>query len=115
LALVQEDTVIRKGMIVRTPDGEKLGRVAGVRDDVLILERGIIWKTRFPAPFEHVIAVDDERDELIVRPVELPFSEREKEDMFFGAPETEDELENKREEDELADQLLADPHLHSQR
>src|SRR5262245_47907641 len=102
-------------MIVRTPDGEKLGRVASVRDDELILERGIIFKTRFAAPFEHVIAVDDERAELIVRPVELPFSEREKEDMWFGSPETEDEMENRKEEDELAARLTVDPHLHSQR
>ena len=37
----QEDTVIRKGMIVRTPDGEKLGRVAGVDGETFTIERGL--------------------------------------------------------------------------
>jgi hypothetical protein len=110
--MAQEATVIRKGMIVRTPDGEKLGRVASVGAEEFTIERGIVFKTRFPAPFQHVIAVDDEKDELICRPVELPFSEREKMDMWFGGPETEDELENRREEDELAKDLFVDPHLH---
>jgi hypothetical protein len=33
-------------------------------------------------------------------------------DMFFGTAETADELENKIEDDELATELLEDPHLH---
>jgi hypothetical protein len=104
--------VIRKGMIVRTPDGEKLGRVASVDGERFEIERGLVFKRRFFAPIEHVILVDDEKDELVCRPVELPFSEREKEDMMFGSPETQDELENRKEEAALADELLADPHLH---
>ncbi len=104
--------MIRKGMIVRTPDGERLGRVAGVSGERFIIERGFVFKRRFEAPIEHVIIVDDEKDELVCRPVELPFSEREKRDMMFGAPETEDELENRKEEDALAEELLADPHMH---
>ncbi|HXU70606.1 MAG TPA: hypothetical protein VN947_14815 [Polyangia bacterium] len=106
--------MIRKGMIVRTPDGEKLGRVASVGSEDFIIERGLVFKHRFPAPFQHVIAVDDEKDELICRPVELPFSEQEKEDMWFGAPETEDELQNRKEDGELAEELFVDPHLHHQ-
>ncbi|HEY2744215.1 MAG TPA: hypothetical protein VGL86_06320 [Polyangia bacterium] len=104
--------MIRKGMIVRTPDGEKLGRVASVDGERFEIERGLVFKRRFFAPIEHVILVDDEKDELVCRPVELPFSEREKEDMMFGSPETQDELENRKEEAALADELLADPHLH---
>ena len=104
--------MIREGMIVRTPDGEKLGRVASVGAEDFTIERGLVFKHRFVAPFEHVIAVDDEKDELICRPVGLPFSEREKFDMMFGSPETEDELENRREEGALAAELLEDPHLH---
>jgi hypothetical protein len=110
--MAQEDTVIRKGMIVRTPDGERLGRVASVGGERFTIERGLIFKHRFEAPIEHVILVDDEKDELVCRPVELPFSEREKPDMMFGAPETEDELENRKEESALAEELLADPHMH---
>jgi hypothetical protein len=98
-------------MVVRTPDGEKLGRVASVGDEDFTIERGRVFKHRFVAPLEHVIAVDDEKDELICRPVELPFSEREKPEMMFGGPETQDELENRREDAALADDLLADPHL----
>jgi hypothetical protein len=33
-------------------------------------------------------------------------------EMMFGSPETADELENRVEEDELATELLEDPHLH---
>ena len=104
--------MIRLGMIVRTPDGEKLGRVASVGAEDFTIERGFVFRRRFVAPLEHVIAVDDEKDELICRPVELPFSEREKEDNWFGAPETADELANKTEERELSEELLEDPHLH---
>ena len=103
--------MIREGMIVRTPDGEKLGRVASVGADDFTIERGLVFKHRFVAPLEHVIIVDDEKDELICRPVELPWSEREHRDMMFGSPETTDELENRREEAKLTDELLADPHL----
>lgn len=104
--------MIREGMVVRTPDGERLGRVASVGAEDFVIERGLVFKRRFVAPLEHVIVIDDERDELVCRPVELPFSEREKPDMMFGAPETPDELLNRREEAELADELLDDPHLH---
>ena len=104
--------MIREGMIVRTPDGEKLGRVASVGAEDFTIERGLVFRHRFVAPLEHVILVDDEKDELICRPVELPFREREKMEMFFGSPETPDELENRIEEDELAEELLEDPHLH---
>ena len=104
--------MIREGMIVRTPDGEKLGRIASVGDETFTIERGHVFRHRFVAPLEHVIAVDDEKDELICRPVELPFSERESFEMMFGGPETQDELENRREDAKLADELLEDPHLH---
>jgi hypothetical protein len=104
--------VIREGMIVRTPDGEKLGRVASVGNEDFTIERGLLFKHRFVAPLEHVILIDDEKDELICRPVELPASERERRDMMFGSPETPDELENRREGAELTDELLEDPHLH---
>ncbi len=104
--------MIREGMVVRTPDGERLGRVASVGAEDFTIDRGILFKRHVVAPFEHVIAIDDEKDELVCRPVELPFSEREKRDMMFGSPETEDELENRREESVLAEALLEDPHLH---
>ena len=104
--------MIREGMIVRTPDGEKLGRVASVGDEDFTIERGLVFRHRFVAPLEHIIAVDDEKEELICRPVELPFEDREKMEMMFGSPETPDELDNRREEDALAEQLLEDPHLH---
>lgn len=104
--------MIREGMIVRTPDGERLGRVASVGAEDFTIERGVVFKRRFVAPLEHVIAIDDEKDELVCRPVELPLREREKFEMMFGAPETPDELVNRREDAEFADELLDDPHLH---
>ena len=110
--MAQEDIVIRQGMIVRTPDGEKLGRVASVGAEDFTIERGLVFRRRFVAPLEHVIAVDDEKDELICRPLELPYRERPKGEMWFGAPETPDELANKIEEEELGAELLDDPHLH---
>ena len=103
--------MIREGMIVRTPDGEKVGRVASIGAEDFVIEHGLIFKHRFVAPLEHVILVDDEKDELVCRPLELPFAEREKMDMMFGSAETQDELENRIEEDELATELLEDPHL----
>ena len=103
--------MIREGMIVRTPDGEKVGRVASIGAEDFVIEHGLIFKHRFVAPLEHVILVDDEKDELVCRPLELPFAEREEMDMMFGSPETQDELENRIEEDELATELLEDPHL----
>ena len=106
--------MIREGMIVRTPDGEKVGRVASVGAEDFVIEHGLLFKHRFVAPLEHVIAVDDEKDEIITRPVELPAADRARmmDDMWFGTAETEDELENRIEEDELASELLHDPHLH---
>ncbi len=104
--------MIREGMVVRTPDGERLGRVASVGAEDFTIERGYVFRHRFVAPLAHVIAVDDEKDELICRPVELPESEREHFEMMFGGPETQDELENRRADAALADRLLEDPHLH---
>jgi hypothetical protein len=104
--------VIRQGMIVRTPDGEKLGRVASVGANDFTIERGHIFKHSFAAPIEHIIVVDDEKDELIVRPVELPWQDREVRDMWFGAPETPEELEVRREDAEFVEELTKDPHLH---
>jgi hypothetical protein len=103
--------VIREGMIVRTPDGEKVGRVASVGPSEFTIEHGHLFKHRFVAPLEHVIAVDDENDELICRPVPLPWEDREIPEMTFGTPETPEELEHRREEAELAEELLEDPHL----
>jgi hypothetical protein len=99
-------------MIVRTPDGEKVGRVASVGTDGFVIEHGYLFKHRFTAPFEHLIAVDDEKDELITRPVPLPWVDREIPEMWFGAPETEEELEVKREEQAFVDELAKDPHVH---
>ena len=82
-----------------------------MRND-FVVERGRFFKHRFVAPLEHVIAVDDERDELICRPLELPEDERAQRDIVFGAPETPDELENRRQEANMAAELLSDPHLH---
>jgi hypothetical protein len=104
--------VIREGMVVRTPDGERVGHVASVGANDFTIERGRFFKHRFVAPLEHVIAVDDERDELICRPLELPDQDRAHRDIYFGAPETPDELENRRHDAALEAELLADPHLH---
>ena len=103
--------MIRTGMTVRTPDGERVGRVASVGANDFVVEHGRVFKHRFRAPLEHVIAVDDEKDELICRPLELPWQDREIPDMMFGSAETADELQNKLDEDRLANELLEDPHL----
>jgi hypothetical protein len=98
-------------MYVRTPDGERVGRVATVGTCDFTIERGYVFKHWFVAPMEHIIAVDDERDELVVRPLELPFQDREVPDMWFGAPETPEEIEARHEQAELAEALAHDPHL----
>ncbi|MDB4968010.1 MAG: hypothetical protein JWN44_3699 [Myxococcales bacterium] len=103
--------MIREGMIVRTPDGERVGRIASVGADDFVIERGHVFKHRFRAPLEHVIAVDDEKDELICRPLELPEQDRAFMEMPFGSPETPDEMENRRREANMAEELLHDPHL----
>ncbi len=103
--------MIREGMVVRLPDGERIGRVASVGDEEFTIEHGYAFKHAFAAPLAHVIAVDDEKNELICRPVELPWQDREIFEMMFGAPETEDELAERREEAKRAEELLEDPHL----
>lgn len=103
--------MIRKGMTVRTPDGERLGHVARVGESDFAIRRGIIGH-EFLAPLTAVIAFDDEHDELICRPVDLPWIDREIEDSWFGAPGTPegaDQLENKREEAELLRTLEPEP------
>lgn len=106
--------MIRKGMTVRTPDGERLGHVHRIGSTEFTIKRGILGH-EFVAKMDHVIAVDDENDELICRPVDLPPIDREIEEMMFGAPETPDELINREEDDELAQSLEplpreVDPH-----
>lgn len=96
--------MIRKGMTVRTPDGERLGHVDSVGTDDFVIRHGFPAHS-IVAPLDHVIAVDDENDELICRPIDLPLIDRDIPDMPFGSPETADELENRREEEDLAASL----------
>jgi len=100
--------MIRPGMIVRTNHGEKLGRVASVGTEDFVIESGILFKHRFPARLDRVI--ETRGDEVLIRPIELPDSEREMADMVFGTAETPEELERKREEARLQDWLLHDEH-----
>lgn len=64
--------MIRTGMIVRTPDGARLGEVGRIGDTDFAIAVGARGP-EYPAPFTAVIAVDDERGELICRPLDLPW------------------------------------------
>jgi len=102
--------MIRTGMVVRTNDGRKVGRVAAVGSIDFVIESGILFKHHFTAPLADVVEVRD--DEIICRPLELPEQDRDIHEMPFGCAETEDELENKRDEAALFDELRA-PHTHT--
>jgi hypothetical protein len=97
-------------MVVRTNDGRKVGRVAAVGSTDFVIESGILFKHHFTAPLADVVDVHD--NEVICRPLELPESDRDIHEMPFGCAETEDELENKRDEAALFEELKQ-PHPHS--
>jgi hypothetical protein len=90
-------------MIVRTNDGRRVGRVGAVGIEDFVIESGILFKHHFTASLADVVDVVD--DEVICRPVELPWSDREIHEIPFGTAETPDELENKREEAALVEEL----------
>jgi hypothetical protein len=90
-------------MVVRTNDGTKVGRVAAVGSTDFVIESGILFKHHFTAALSDVVEVRE--DEIICRPLDLPEQDREIHEMPFGCAETEDELENKREEAALFDEL----------
>jgi hypothetical protein len=100
--------MIRTGMTVRTNDGRKVGRVAAVGSIDFVIESGLLFKHHFTAPLADV--VDVREHEVICRPLELPESDREIHDMPFGCAETDDELENKRDEALLFEELRQPHH-----
>lgn len=100
--------MIRPGMTVRTNDGRKVGRVVEVAGDELVIDSGFLFKHCFYAPLNCVVSVTE--NEVICKPIELPESDRDIPDMWFGAAETEDELENKIEERQLKESLMHDSH-----
>ena len=102
--------MIRNGMVVRTNDGRKVGRVAAVGSVDFVIESGILFKHHFTAPLADVVEVRD--DEVICRPLDLPEQDRDIHEMPFGCAETDDELENKRDEAALFE-ALRQPHTHS--
>jgi hypothetical protein len=95
-------------MIVRTNDGRKVGRVGAVGSDDFVIESGILFKHHFTALLSDVVDVRDE--EVICRPLELPEQDREIHEIPFGCAETDDELENKREEASLIAELKQPHH-----
>jgi hypothetical protein len=101
--------MIRNGMVVRTNDGRKVGRVAAVGSVDFVIESGILFKHHFTAPLADVVEVRD--DEVICRPLELPEQDRDIHEMPFGCAETDDELENKRDEAAMFE-TLRQPHPH---
>ena len=60
-------TSIREGMTVRTSDGEKLGKIASVRGDEFIIEKGLLFKEDYTARCERIM--DVQGDEVIYRPL----------------------------------------------
>lgn len=100
--------MIRPGMTVRTNDGRKVGTLVAVGRDEFEVESGIIFKERFFAPVDCIVEVT--QDEVICKPIELPERDREIGDIPFGAPETEDELENKIDERRMDEYLQGTPH-----
>jgi hypothetical protein len=90
-------------MVVRTNDGTKIGRVATVRSEDFEIESGILFRHRFWASQRDIVDVRD--DEVICRPIELPEQDREIHDMPFGCAETPEELEQKKHEAALFDEL----------
>jgi uncharacterized protein (TIGR02271 family) len=65
---------IREGMVVRTTDGEKLGKVASVQGDEFIIEKGLLFKHDYRARCDHII--DVRGDEIIYQRVGAEDRER---------------------------------------
>ena len=96
--------MIKEGMVVRTNDGTKIGRVDQVREAEFEIVSGILFRHRFWASRDDIV---DERDgEIICRNIELPEEDREIKDMPFGCAETADELATKTEEEVMREELL---------
>lgn len=58
---------LREGMTVRTAEGDKLGKIASIRDDGFIIEKGWLFKEDYIARFDQVL--DVQGDEVIYRRV----------------------------------------------
>jgi len=58
---------IREGMTVRTPEGEKLGKVAKTMGDEFIIEKGLLFKHDYRARADRIMEVRD--DEIIYQPL----------------------------------------------
>lgn len=54
---------IRKGMTVRSVEGDKLGKVAGISGDTFIIEKGLLFKEDFEARLDGIVDLRD--DEII--------------------------------------------------
>lgn len=54
---------IRKGMVVRGVDGDKLGKVAGISGEMFIIEKGLLFKEDFEARLDGIVEVRG--DEII--------------------------------------------------
>ena len=102
--------MIRSGMVVRTNDGTKVGRVGEIRANEFEVRSGILFKHCFWANKSDIVDVID--DELICRPLDLPEQDREIHDMPFGCAETEDELAKKKDEVPFFGQLTQCEHHH---
>jgi uncharacterized protein (TIGR02271 family) len=64
---MRDATPIREGMTVRTPDGEKLGKVASVIGDEFIIEKGLLFKHDYRARCDRIMEVRG--DEIIYQPI----------------------------------------------
>jgi uncharacterized protein YrrD len=58
---------IRQGMIVRTPDGEKLGKIASVLGDEFMIEKGLLFKHDYKARCDRIVEIGD--DEITYEPI----------------------------------------------
>ena len=96
--------MIKEGMVVRTNDGTKIGRVEQVREAEFEIVSGILFRHRFWASRDDI--VDECDGEIICRNIELPEQDREIKDMSFGCAESDDELETKKERKAMCEDLL---------
>jgi uncharacterized protein (TIGR02271 family) len=54
---------IHEGMVVRSQDGEKLGKVRSLEGDHFIIEKGLIFKDDYSAAYEQILELRD--DEIV--------------------------------------------------
>ena len=57
---------VRPGMVVKSRDGHRMGRVIGLLEDAFIVEKGVFYARDYRVPFSAVERLEDEDIHLVL-------------------------------------------------